>query len=235
MTFVQLIDCRTSRLDEMNRLMDDWVEQTKGKRTATHALVGRDRSDGSHIVEVVEFPSYEEAMRNSHLPETDKIFQGILALCDETPTFTDLDVVRDERLAEDTVRRFLRTLAAPGELPPLNDLLDEDIHSHDPADPQDTIGLDNARKEYGMWRAAFDFGFTVEDVLAQGERACARWRWDATHKGDFLGIAPTGRQVAMTGTTMFRFGADGKIAEIWWHDDRLGLMQQLGALDELET
>ena len=37
MTFVQLIDCRTSRFDEMNRLMDTWVEQTKGKRTATHA------------------------------------------------------------------------------------------------------------------------------------------------------------------------------------------------------
>lgn len=234
MTFVQLIECKTSRLDEMNRLMDDWVEQSRGRRTATHALVGKDRSDASHIVEVVEFPSYEEAMRNSNLPETDKIFQGILALCDETPTFTDLDVVRDERLAEETVRRFLATLAAPGELPPLNDLLDEDIHSHDPVNPQDTLGLDNARAEYRMWRAAFDFTFTVEDVLAQGDRACARWSWNATHKGDFLGIAPTGRQVAMTGTTMFRFGADGKITEIWWQDDTLGLMQQLGALDDLE-
>ncbi|WEO95831.1 ester cyclase [Streptomyces sp. FXJ1.172] len=234
MTFVQLIECRTSRLDEMNRLMDDWVEQTKGKRTATHALVGKDRSDASHIVEVVEFPSYEEAMRNSNLPETGAVFQGILALCDEMPTFTDLDVVRDERLAEETVRRFFAALAAPGELPPLNNLLDEDIHSHDPINPQDTLGLDNARAEYRMWRAAFDFAFTVEDVLTQGDRACARWSWNASHKGDFLGIAPTGRQVAMTGTTMFRFGADGKITEIWWQDDTLGLMQQLGALDELE-
>ncbi|KOV59445.1 ester cyclase [Streptomyces sp. MMG1121] len=234
MTFVQLIECRTSRLDEMNRLMDDWVAQTKGKRTATHALVGKDRSDAEHIVEVVEFPSYEEAMRNSNLPETDTVFQGILALCDEMPTFTDLDVVRDERLAEETVRRFLAALTTPGELPPLNDLLDEDIHSHDPINPQDTLGLDNARAEYRMWREAFDFSFTIEDVLTQGDRACARWTWNATHKGDFLGIAPTGRQVAMTGTTMFRFGADGKIAELWWQDDALGLMQQLGALDELE-
>ncbi|AOR32568.1 SnoaL-like polyketide cyclase [Streptomyces fodineus] len=234
MTFVQLIECRTSRLDEMNRLMDDWVAQTRGKRTATHALVGKDRSDASHIVEVVEFPSYEEAMRNSNLPETDKIFQGMVALCEEMPTFIDLDVVRDERLAEDTVRRFLDALMTPGELPPLNDLLDEDIHSHDPMNPQDTLGLDNFRAEVRMWRDAFDFAFTVEDVFTQGDEACARWTWNATHKGDFLGIAPTGKQVAMTGMTVFRFTDHGKIAETWWQHDTLELMRQLGALDELE-
>lgn len=234
MTFVQLIECRTSRLDEMNRLLDDWVEQTKGKRTATHAVVGRDRSDASHIVEVVEFPSYDEAMRNSKLPETDRIFQGMVALCDEMPTFVDLEVVRDEQLTLDTVRRFFEALETAGDLPPLNDLLDEDIHSHDPVSPQDIIGLDNARGEYRMWRRAFDFAFTVEDVLAQGDQACARWTWNATHRGDFLGIPSTGRQVTMTGMTLFRFTDTGKIAEIWWQDDHLGLMQQLGALDELE-
>lgn len=234
MTFVQLIECRTSRLDEMNRLLDDWLEQTKGKRTAMHAVVGKDRSDASHIVEVVEFPSYEEAMRNSNLPETGRIFRDMVALCDETPTFTDLDVVRDEPLHAEAVRRFYLALATPGDLPPLNDLLDEDIHSHDPVNPQDTIGLDAARGEYRMWRAAFDFAFTVEDLIAQGERACARWTWNATHKGDFLGIPATGKQVAMTGTTVFRFGDNGKIAELWWQEDQLGLMQQLGALDGLE-
>ncbi|WP_225825039.1 ester cyclase [Streptomyces naphthomycinicus] len=245
MTFVQLIECRTSRLDEMNRLMDDWVQQTEGKRTATHALVGRDHSDASHVVEVVEFPSYEEAVRNSKLPETDRIFRGLVALCDEAPRFTDLDVVREDRLSGDDavrdgrpsgdgVRRFFEALCAEGELPPLNDLLDEDVHSRDPMNPQDTIGLDHVRAEFRMWRAAFDFAFTVEDVFAQGDRACARWTWNATHKGDFLGIAPTGRRVIMTGMTLFRSGAAGKFAELWWQHDQLGLMQQLGALDELE-
>ena len=98
MTFVQLIDCRTSRFDEMNRLMDTWVEKTKGKRTATHSVIGKDRADASHFVEIVEFPSYEDAMRNSKLPETDTIFQEMVALCDGMPTFTDLDVVRDDKL-----------------------------------------------------------------------------------------------------------------------------------------
>lgn len=235
MTFVQLIECKTSRFDEMNRLLDTWVGQTGGRRTATHALVGQDRSDGSHIVEMVEFPSYEEAMRNSNLPETDEIFRGVVALCDEMPTFMDLEVVRDERLYENTVRRFFGTLAEAGELPPLNDLIGEDCHSHDPINPQATIGLDAIRREYRMWRDAFDFSFALEDLIAQDDRVCARWTWNATHKGEFLGIMPTGRQVTMTGMTLFRFGDDAKIAETWWQHDQLGLLQQLGALDELES
>lgn len=234
MTFVQLIDCRTNRFDEMNRIMDRWLEQTGGKRTATHSLIAKDRSDSSHFVEIVEFPSYEDAMRNSNLPETDEIFHDMIALCDEMPTFTDLEVVRDEQVHADAVRRFFGTLTNAGELPPLNDLITEDCHSHDPINPQDTIGLDAVRREYRMWRDAFDFAFTVEDLIAQGDRVCARWTWNATHKGEFLGIGSTGRRVVMTGMTIFRFGPDAKIAEIWWQHDQLGLLEQLGALDELE-
>ncbi|MDX2700294.1 ester cyclase [Streptomyces ipomoeae] len=234
MTFVQVIDCRTSRFDEMNRLMDTWVEQTKGKRTATHSVIGKDRADASHFVEIVEFPSYEEAMRNSKLPETDRIFQEMVALCEETPTFTDLDVVRDEPLYAANARRFFETLATAGELPPLDDLLVENYHDHDPSEPQDAIGMDAFRREVAMWRGGFDFAFTVEDQIAQGDRVCTRWTWNATHKGEFLGIAATGKKVSMTGTTIHRCTADGKIAEGWWQYDRLGLMSQLGALEGLE-
>jgi steroid delta-isomerase-like uncharacterized protein len=234
MTFVQLIDCKTRRFDEMNRIMDRWLEQTGGKRTAAHSLIAKDRCDASHFVEIVEFPSYEDAMRNSNLPETDQIFHDMIALCDEMPTFTDLEVVRDEQLYAATVRRFFDTLATAGELPPLNDLLMEDCHSHDPVNPQNTIGLDAVRREYRMWRDAFDFTFTVEDLIAQVDRVCARWTWNATHKGEFLGIPSTGRKVTMTGMTLFRFGEEAKIAETWWQHDHLGLLEQLGALDELE-
>ncbi|CAM5377345.1 ABM domain-containing protein OS=Kitasatospora aureofaciens OX=1894 GN=GCM10010502_66470 PE=4 SV=1 [Kitasatospora aureofaciens] len=100
MAFVQIIDCRTDRLDDLNQLMDSWVEATNGTRTASHAVVGTDRSDSRHVVEIVEFPSYEEAMRNSRLPQTDRIFREMVALCDAPPTFTDLDVVRDMQLGQ---------------------------------------------------------------------------------------------------------------------------------------
>ncbi|MBQ1090140.1 ester cyclase [Streptomyces sp. B93] len=235
MTFVQLIDCRTSRFDEMDRLMDRWVEQTKGKRTATHDMIGKDRSDGSHFVEIVEFPSYEEAMENSRLPETDRIFQEMVALCDEPPTFTDLDVVRDEQLYKATARRFFDLLAADtAELPPMDEVMAENYHDHDPANVEDNIGMDHIRREMEMWRDAFDFTFELHDQIADGDRVCNRFTWRGTHKGDFMGIAPTGKQAAMTGTTIFRFGEHGKIVEGWWQYDRLGLMDQLGALEPTE-
>ncbi|MEU6216833.1 ester cyclase [Streptomyces sp. NPDC047022] len=233
MTFVQLIDCKTSRFEEMNRLMDTWVEQTKGKRTATHNVIGKDRSDDSHFVEIVEFPSYEEAMRNSSLPETGRIFREMVALCDETPTFTDLDVVRDEQLPAANARRFFEVIAMRGELPPLDGLLTENYHGHDPANAQDTIGMDAVRREIEMWRRAFDFAFIVEDQISQGGRVCTRWTWKGRHTGEFLGIPATGGNVAMTGTTVFRYDSEGKIVEGWWEYDRLGLMAQLGALDAL--
>jgi steroid delta-isomerase-like uncharacterized protein len=234
MTFVQLIDCRTSRFDEMNELMDTWVEKTKGRRTATHSVIGKDRSDANHFVEIVEFPSYEEAMRNSQLPETERIFQEMVALCEAMPTFTDLDVVRDDQLHATNIRRFFETVAAPGELAPLDGLVAESYHDHDPGREQDAIGLDALRRVIEMWRGAFDMAFTIEDQITQDTRVCTRWTWNGTHTGDFMGIPASGKQVSMTGTTVFRCGEDGKMAEGWWQYDRLGLMADLGALDALE-
>jgi hypothetical protein len=55
-------------------------------------------------VQIVEFPSYEEAMANSDLPETTELAAKLASFCDGPPTFRNLDVIRDEigalRLAE---------------------------------------------------------------------------------------------------------------------------------------
>ncbi|MFE0451338.1 ester cyclase [Streptomyces sp. NPDC058914] len=227
MTFVQLIDCRTSRFDEMNRLLDSWVAQTKGKRTATHALVAKDRSDASHLIEIVEFPSYEEAMRNSNLPETDRIFREMVALCDEMPIFTDLDVVRDEQLNRVVAREFFEDLGrAP--IDRLFERITDDYVDHDPANPQDT-GLRAARDEVLGWRRAFDFKVRVDAQVAEDDLVCTRWTWQGRHKGDFLGIPATGQEVSMTGMTWHRLRG-GQICEAWWQYDRAGLMEQLGVL-----
>ncbi|MCF4139949.1 ester cyclase [Streptomyces sp. Tue 6430] len=227
MTFVQLIDCRTSRFDEMNRLMDTWVEKTRGKRTATHAVVGKDRSDASHVVEIVEFPSYEEAMRNSGLPETEKIFDDMVALCDEMPTFTDLEVVRDEQLNCATAREWFER-AGTIDIGAMFERVTDDYVDHDPASAQDN-GLAAAREEFAGWRRAFDFSFRVDDQIAEGDRVCTRWTWTARHEGAFLGLPATGQDVVMTGMTWQRF-RDGMICEGWWQYDRAGLMRQLGVL-----
>ncbi|MER5971929.1 ester cyclase [Streptomyces sp. NPDC002055] len=227
MTFVQIIDCKTDKIDDMNRLMDTWAERTRGKRTATHAVVGRDRADGEHVVEIIEFPSYEEAMRNSGLPETEQIFQQMVALCDGAPTFTDLDVVRDEALNKDTARRFFEEVAVGGRLDLVDELFAPDLIDHDISkDVESTVGADVIRQDVAGWRSAFAFDFTLDSMLAEGDEVATRWTWQGTHRGDFMGISATGKDVTMTGTTVFRF-RDGRIQEAWWHYDLLRLLRQL--------
>ena len=76
-------------------MLDEWLEQTQGKRTATRGLQARDRDRANAYVQIVEFPSYEEAMANSELPETVEVAARLAELCDGPPTFRNLDVARD--------------------------------------------------------------------------------------------------------------------------------------------
>ena len=55
-----------------------------------------------------------------------------------------------------------------------------------------------------------------------------------THTGELLGIPPTGREVEILVIDVVRV-ADGRIVEHWGIVDRLGLLQQLGAIPEPET
>jgi steroid delta-isomerase-like uncharacterized protein len=230
MTFVQIIDCKTDRVDDMNRLLDKWVEQTHGKRTATHATVARDRADSHHVIEIVEFPSYEEAMRNSNLPETNRIFEEMVALCDMPPTFTDLDVVRDSQLNKMVCQRFFEILTN-GDLDALEQVLDSGYHEFDPNNEEQNTSIDMARAEMQMYRQAFsDFRFTLDDQIAEGDRVCSRWTWEGTHSGDFVGVAPTNRQIKMVGMTVHRL-ENGKIQEAWWNYDFLGMLRQIGAVE----
>lgn len=230
MKFVQIIDYKTERFDGVNQLMDKWVEQTKGKRTATHNIIGKDRSEANHYVEIVEFPSYEEAMKNSKLPETDQTFREMVALCDGMPSFTDLDVVREEQLNTATARRFFHEIAVGGNLDAIDEIFAADYRDHDIIKEEETtVGSDVIRSDVTGWREAFDFTFNLDDQVAEGDNVVTRWTWTGTHKGEFQGIPATGKVCTMTGTTIFRFH-DGKIQEGWWHYDVLRLMREIGML-----
>ena len=98
MPFLQLIEFKTSRLAEFNALVDEWLEESAGWRTATRAQIGEDRDKRGTYVQVVEFPSYEAAMENSSRPETARFAQRIAALCDGPATFRNIDVSRVEEM-----------------------------------------------------------------------------------------------------------------------------------------
>jgi steroid delta-isomerase-like uncharacterized protein len=75
--------------------------------------------------------------------------------------------------------------------------------------------------------------FAVEDQIAEGDRVAVRWTFTGRHVGAFMGVAPTGREVRVTGINLFRL-AGGQIAEIWLNADDLGELQQLGLLPAIQ-
>jgi steroid delta-isomerase-like uncharacterized protein len=74
-----------------------------------------------------------------------------------------------------------------------------------------------------------DLRFTIEDQLAEADKVVTRWTFRGTHQGPFQGIPPTGKQVTITGISIFRV-ANGKGVEVWTDADYLGMLQQLGVI-----
>lgn len=70
---------------------------------------------------------------------------------------------------------------------------------------------------------------STEDLIAEGDTVASRWTYRGTQQGEFQGIPPTGKQVILTGISIWRFEGD-KIVESWHEFDALGLLQQLGAI-----
>jgi len=98
MRFAQIIEFSTTRFDEFERLLDDWLAQTEGSRTATRALETRDRDRADTYLQIIEFPSYEAAMANSALPATSEIADRMAKMCDGPLTFRNLDILREEAM-----------------------------------------------------------------------------------------------------------------------------------------
>jgi len=81
-----------------------------------------------------------------------------------------------------------------------------------------------------LYRTAFpDLQMTIVDSIAEGDKVVNRWTATGTHKGELMGIPPTGKQIEVTGTYTARI-VGGKIVEEWGNMDALGMMQQLGVV-----
>ena len=126
------------------------------------------------------------------------------------------------------VRRWV-DLWNTGNLDAVGEFVTPDYVRHDPNGPE-VRGPEAERQLVAMYLAAFpDLRFTVEHLLAEGDTVLARLTARGTHRGELLGIPPTGKQVTVAVMDLFRL-AGGKIAEQWVAMDALGLLQQLGAV-----
>jgi steroid delta-isomerase-like uncharacterized protein len=122
-------------------------------------------------------------------------------------------------------------------------LVEEDLNGGNPAAADEIVavdfvdhtnppglqyGLESHKQIVAIFRTAFpDVTWTIEDMIAEGDKVAVRLPMRGTHHGKFFGIPPTGKQVTVTGIHVLRV-ADGKIAEHWGNNNDLGLMQQLG-------
>jgi hypothetical protein len=98
MAFVQIIEFRTSQSEEMQKVADEWEKATEGKRLARRRVLCEDRDQPGRYLNIVFFNSYEDAMQNSSLPETDEFSTKMMGFAEGPPTFYNLDVVEDRSL-----------------------------------------------------------------------------------------------------------------------------------------
>lgn len=96
MTFVQVIQIEATpdKFDEILANSYRWLEETEGKRTVVREVIGRDRNNPNWYTALVYFDSYESAMKNSELEETQREAKAIEALA-STVAFQDLDVIKE--------------------------------------------------------------------------------------------------------------------------------------------
>src|ERR671914_2718079 len=93
---------------------------------------------------------------------------------------------------KDIYRRIIDAISR-GDAEALDELMAPDIVDHNPV-PDQAPGVEGFKQWMAYARSSFpDFAGTVEDVVAEGDRVAARVTWRGTHRGEFLGIPPTGR------------------------------------------
>jgi steroid delta-isomerase-like uncharacterized protein len=129
---------------------------------------------------------------------------------------------------KEVVRRYYEDVLNRGDMGALDELAVESYEEHDPLPGQGT-GLQGLRDRVEMFRTGLAVQFTIEDVVAEGDRVAVRWTNAGTHVGPFLGIPPTGKSFSIAGIDIHRI-QDGRMAEHWHVVDQLTMLQQLGLL-----
>jgi steroid delta-isomerase-like uncharacterized protein len=126
-------------------------------------------------------------------------------------------------------RRAFEEIWNQGNLSAIDELYDANQVSHG-LGMEVPPGVAGLKQFVSIYRTAYpDTHFTVEDQIAEGDKVATRWTAIGTHRGELMGILPTGKRVTVTGMAINRI-AGGKIVETWNNFDALGQLQQLGVL-----
>ena len=124
------------------------------------------------------------------------------------------------------LRRFYKEVYVDWSMGVADEVISPQFTSHDWPERGPT-GPMAFRDYYAAIRTAVpDARYEVDDLVAEGDRVVVRWRVLGTHKGDFRGIAPSGRQITLKGIAIYRVDR-GKLMERWVVSDLHGLLEEI--------
>jgi steroid delta-isomerase-like uncharacterized protein len=111
----------------------------------------------------------------------------------------------------------------------VDDLYDPNYvhHSLPPGFSPSREGIKQYLSEY--FQAFPDFHVTIDYMLAEGDWVVIRYTGHGTHQGDLMGVPPTGKEVTASAVMTLRI-EDSRIVEDWLDGDKLGILQQIGAI-----
>jgi steroid delta-isomerase-like uncharacterized protein len=127
------------------------------------------------------------------------------------------------------MQRFYDEVVNGGNLDLIDELLTDDFVEHE-AFPEITPDRAGVKQFFGLFRQAFPDGtFTVEDMVAEGDRVVARVTIRGTQHGEFMGVPPLGKEIEVQAIDIVQF-RDGVATAHWGISDTAGMLMQLGAL-----
>jgi len=127
---------------------------------------------------------------------------------------------------KDLVRRWIENLNKQN-WAAISEFLASNFIGHN---PEREIHREDMKESFTRFYKAFpDYLWTIDDMVAEGDRVAVRMTGLGTHKGEYAGAAPTGKQVKLADIGIFRI-TGGKIVEDWAQRDIMGFLQQLGVI-----
>ncbi len=127
-----------------------------------------------------------------------------------------------------TVRRLYEEAGNEGKLEIIDEIARPDHVEHNPF-PGQTQGREGLKQRVSMVRAAFNPQFTIEHLIAEGDKVAVMWTNRGTHLGEWFGFQPTGKSVTAHGVDIHLL-QNGRLAEHWDVVDTTDFLVQVGVL-----
>ena len=150
--------------------------------------------------------------------------------CQDKGAMAELEAMKAQAEVEEQNKAMVQKILAEGDkgnVEILDEVCTSDYKMYWPSNAE-PINLEEHKELWQAFITAFpDLAHTIDEIIADGDIVSTRETVRGTHKGEFQGIPPTGKQFAMSAICLWRF-KDGKLVEYRADGDMLGMMMQLG-------